>query len=219
MPEEKSSVEKIEKFVEEKEFEQTLSAGEILFKEGDPGEKMYLIKSGRIRISRKGGDFDKTLAILKEGDFFGEMAVIDGSPRSATATAIDEVKLLIWDRDAFRAQVKENPIIEYVLSTMTKRLRDANLQIQLLLIKDDTRRVASYLIHEAKAKGPSLYTDFTVEDFANRVGISEAKVKEILERLSSLGLIKLEEGSLSIPNLGDLEEYLHYISLREKFGT
>ncbi|MEW6685833.1 MAG: Crp/Fnr family transcriptional regulator [Candidatus Edwardsbacteria bacterium] len=206
------------------EFEKTLRPGETLFHEGESGEQMFLIRSGKVRISKRSGQVEKTLAVLKEGDFFGEMALIDGSPRSATATALEETRLLIVDREAFKAQLKENPMIEYVLETMSRRLRATNRQVEFLLIRDELRRVVAMIQSLAKERGITtpdggvvLDFDYSYEDFGNTVGITAEKAKELLHKLLNIKLIRLEEKKMTVPSMNDLDEYMRYITLKEKF--
>jgi len=207
------------------EFEKLLKAGELLFKQGDPGNEMFLIRSGTIKITRSAGAVEKTLAVLKEGDFFGEMAVIDGSPRSAAATALEETKLLIVDREAFDSQLKNNPMIAYVLETMSRRLRETNKQVEFLLIRDEMRRVVAMLVSMAKERGAHT-PDGVVIDFpydyaalGGMVGIEACKTEEIVKKLLSLNLIKIEDRKLIMPSLNDIDEYLRYITLKEKFSS
>lgn len=207
------------------EFEKSLKAGELLFKQGDPGDEMFLIRSGKIKITRSAGTIEKTLAVLKEGDFFGEMAVIDGSPRSAAATAIEETKLLIVDREAFNSQLKNNPMIAYVLETMSRRLRETNKQVEFLLIRDEMRRVVAMLVSMAKERGANT-PDGVVIDFpydyntlGGMVGMEAFKTEEIIKKLLSLNLIKIEDRKLIMPSLSDIDEYLRYITLKEKFSS
>jgi CRP/FNR family transcriptional regulator, cyclic AMP receptor protein len=207
------------------EFEKSLKAGELLFKQGDPGNEMFLIRSGKIKITRSAGAIEKTLAVLKEGDFFGEMAVIDGSPRSAAATAIEETMLMIVDREAFNSQLKNNPMIAYVLETMSRRLRETNKQVEFLLIRDEMRRVVAMLVSMAKERGANT-PDGVVIDFpydyatlGGMVGMEAHKTEEIIKKLLSLNLIKIEDRKLIMPSLNDIDEYLRYITLKEKFSS
>ncbi len=208
-----------------KEFEKVLKPGEVLFREGDPGDEMYLIKSGKIKIIKGGGDVEKTLAYLKEGDFFGEMAIIDESPRSATAIAVEETRLVIIDREAFRNQVKKSPLIEYILETLTRRLRATDEQIKFLLIKNEEKRLVSMLLAKAKEegieceKGILIKTPFSYENFGDLIGVDEEKGKDLIQKLVRLNLIKLEGKQVIVRSLEDLEEYFRYISLRERFES
>jgi CRP-like cAMP-binding protein len=207
------------------EFERKFKPGEVIFRQGDAGSEMYLIRSGKIKISRSAGNIEKTLAVIKEGDFFGEMAVIDGSPRSATATAIEEVNLLIVDREAFKSQLKDNPMIEYVLETMTRRLRDTNRQVEFLLIRDEMRRVVALLVSMAKERGAQT-AEGTVVDFpydyqalGSMIGIDAAKTEEIMKKLLGLNLVRIEDRKLVIPSLTEVDDYLRFITLKEKFSA
>lgn len=99
--------------------------GTVLFRAGDSGDGMYLIESGRVRISVRDEDKeDVTLAELAGGDFFGEMAIIDGKQRSADARVVEEARLAILPRDKFLAFVRSNPDVALkMLGAVTERLR------------------------------------------------------------------------------------------------
>ncbi|HJP91247.1 MAG TPA: DUF1003 domain-containing protein [Pyrinomonadaceae bacterium] len=96
-----------------------------LFRQGDKGDAMYLIESGRVRISIRDDDKQEvTLAELAQGDFFGEMAIIDGRQRSADAQVIEDARLAILSREAFLSFVRANPDVALeMLSALTDRLR------------------------------------------------------------------------------------------------
>jgi len=96
-----------------------------LFKQGDKGDAMYLIESGRVRISiRDDDDQELTLAELAQGDFFGEMSIIDGRQRSADAKVIEDAQFAILSRDVFLSFVRNNPDVALeMLSALTDRLR------------------------------------------------------------------------------------------------
>jgi len=199
-----------------------LQPGEVLFNEGDRGEIMYLIREGKIKITKGKGDEEKTLAVLKEGDFFGEMAIIDGSPRSAGAIAVTPVSLLVIDKESFKEKLRENPLIEYMLETLTRRLRTADEQIRLLTIKSEERRVLAHIITKAKetgreTEGGTEISPFSFESLAHITGISETKVKDYVNKLVQVNLVTLRENTLIIRGIGDLDDYLRYIALKEKF--
>src|SRR5678815_465238 len=96
-----------------------------LFRQGDKGDAMYLIESGRVRISiRDDDDAEVILAELAQGDFFGEMSIIDGRQRSADAKVIEDAQLAILSREAFLSFVRNNPDVALeMLSALTDRLR------------------------------------------------------------------------------------------------
>ena len=102
-----------------------VSSNTRLFRQGDKGDAMYLIESGRVRISiRDEDDHELTLAELAQGDFFGEMSIIDGRQRSADASVIEDARFAILSRDAFLSFVRTNPDVALeMLSALTDRLR------------------------------------------------------------------------------------------------
>ena len=103
----------------------TLRKGDVLFRKGDEGAALYIIIHGRIKVAypSKLGD-EVTLAIFGSGDFFGEMALLDGMPRSADATALDETQLCVLNRSDFLAFIVSNPgAVRSVLHALSMRIR------------------------------------------------------------------------------------------------
>src|SRR6056297_3893632 len=95
-----------------KKFGKTFMEGDVVFYENEPGKTMYIIYEGEVKITKKARDIETTLAVLKKGDFFGEMSLIDNSPRSATATINkDNTKLIEVDKDIFHNYIASNPKI------------------------------------------------------------------------------------------------------------
>ncbi|MCU0585745.1 MAG: Crp/Fnr family transcriptional regulator [Desulfobacterales bacterium] len=204
-------------------FERNLKAGETLFTEGEQGNEMYLIRSGKVEISRSAGGQKKVLATLSEGSFLGEMAIVDDAPRSATAIAASDVSLLILDRAAFKAQLQENPMIEYLITSLVKRLRETNEQVKIMLQKDDVCRIAASLLAMGREKGAPdgsgvlVKGSFTQDSLADQVGVSKAKAAEIFEKLTKSGLVAFQPDGIRIPSVPDLEEFWRFATLKEKF--
>src|ERR1051325_9251334 len=100
-----------------------VAGGTALFRLGDTGDSMYLIESGRVRISIKDADgSDVTLAELAVGDFFGEMAILDGKPRAADVTVVEDARFAILSRENFLSFVRSNPDVALkMLSAITNR--------------------------------------------------------------------------------------------------
>jgi len=117
-----------------------------LFRQGDKGDAMYLIESGRVRISIHDHDEQElTLAELAQGDFFGEMSIIDGRQRSADAHVIEDARLAVLSRDAFLSFVRTNPDVALeMLSALTDRLRRTDELLR--------SRVSRNVNEEAKAR-------------------------------------------------------------------
>ncbi|MGE5808337.1 MAG: Crp/Fnr family transcriptional regulator [Nitrospirota bacterium] len=98
--------------------------GEVIFKEGDIGDVMYSIQSGTVKISRLSGGKEQTLVILGGGDLFGEMALFDRKPRSATATALSEARVLGIDKKKLFASISRDPTLVFkLIEIMSQRIR------------------------------------------------------------------------------------------------
>lgn len=203
-------------------YERQLMPGDVLFKEGDTGEEMYFIRKGKIKISIGEEDQEKILAILKDGEFFGEMAVIDGSPRSAAATALEETDLIIIDKEGFVTKINENPLIAYIIESLTSRVRTLDQQLKYLTIKSDEERIIQFVLARAKQKGTptdeGVHLDkVSPETIAYITGVEKPKVTEYLRRLAEVSLIQVEDEEIIVRNTQELEEYVRYLKLRDKF--
>jgi CRP/FNR family cyclic AMP-dependent transcriptional regulator len=113
-------------------FRKSYRKSEVIFEEGSTGSEMYLIHSGRVLLSvRQNETQEVPLVVLNPGDFFGEMALVDDSPRSATASAVeDNTELIVMDRARFLFMVRQQP--EFALSlmhTLCRRLRDMDKRL------------------------------------------------------------------------------------------
>ena len=115
-------------------YKVSFKKGELIFSEGDLGSEMFIIQNGKIRIFKNIDGFDQTLTVLEKGDFFGEMSILEGMPRSASAEAEEDFDLIKIYSANFVALIKSN--IEIAIRIMRKlslRLREANVQIEKLM--------------------------------------------------------------------------------------
>lgn len=200
-------------------YEQELNEGETLFEEGDKGEEMYLIKEGKIRIVKEMEDKKKTLAILEEGDFFGEMAVLDKTTRSASAVADTDVKLIIVDRDAFLRSVNKNPFIKYILSSLTDRLRKTDEMLKYYSVSNERVRFIRFLrdsIEKDSELPADTHLDIKGKEISDMTGISQQKVKKYLAKLRKYRIIELND-TIKIKSPQKLKKYEDYITLQSEF--
>jgi CRP-like cAMP-binding protein len=110
--------------------------GHVLFHEGDDGEDMYIIQSGKVAIKKQIKDGETVLATLEKGDFFGEMAILERMPRSAAAEVVEEGDLIVINGEMFGDMIKANPEIAVrMLRKYSIRLRDADRQIAQVLAR------------------------------------------------------------------------------------
>lgn len=103
------------------------SDGEVIFKEGEKGDNMYVIQSGKVKITKKTGDVDLTIATLETGEIFGEMALFDKLPRSANASADGEARVLNIDKKKFFSTVSRDPSLVFkIMESTSQRIRNLN---------------------------------------------------------------------------------------------
>lgn len=208
-------------------YGRSFNTNQFIFREGDIGEEMYIIQEGEIKITKVVKGTEKILAYLKPGDFFGEMAVIDKEPRSANAVASqDDTKLIIIHKDVFESQIQKNPKIAMrILKKMSSRLRDANKQIETLMLKDNTSRVVMSLVNlmdrnsEIVEGKHVLDFDFMLESIQNTTGVFRDRVIEVIEKLEKARLVKINDSRLSISSKDDLEKFMTYLEMKERFGS
>jgi len=117
----------------------TLSDGEIIFSEGEPGREMYVVREGKVRIFGSDQGRETTLCVLKKADFFGEMSLLTGRPRSATAQAVGQVELLTIDKAQFDHLIEE-PLVRMMLERMSERIWDVDHRLEELSAQDQIRR-------------------------------------------------------------------------------
>lgn len=216
-------------------FARDYEAGAVLFREGDPGDFMYVVQAGEVEIRRKVGDHERVLAVLPAGEFFGEMALINQRPRSATAVVRRASRLLVIEGRTFEAMIRgKTEIAVRMIKTLAGRLERANNQIELLLLPSANHRVVQCLRRLAEeqleAAGTpnaesAIYLPVQLEDIATRVALPAHEVADIVERLYQARLVLLAEDAgiegpgYVIPEVGRLLEFLEFLELKERFAA
>jgi CRP-like cAMP-binding protein len=117
--------------------EESFPKGELIFQEEAPGDRMYIVKSGSVRIAKRIKAQENTLAVLNAGEFFGEMALLDGMPRSASARAAEDAKVLSISRANYQALRERSAgtalkVTDILVSVLSTRLRQANRNLETL---------------------------------------------------------------------------------------
>lgn len=200
-------------------FGKKFPTGTVFFHEGEKGEEMFIIQSGRVKISKRIRGVEKTLATLEKGEFFGEMAILNDKPRSASAETIEPCDMLVIDRKTFDALLRSNVEIAIrFIKRLADRLRETNDQMEALMIKDNTSRLVSILAKAVKEqkKGGSFF--ITIDDLAGLAGIENSQVKMILEKLASVRIVELSNDKVHITSQDQVDRLLRYLEMREIFG-
>ena len=197
-------------------------AGTILFQEGDRGAQMFVIRAGRVNIWKRIADSEITLAVLGPGEFFGEMALLEGLPRSAGATVIEDATLVEVDQEAFETLVRKNSEVAMrLMRRLSARLRAADRQIQALMSRSGAARALGLLKNLAEppdAQGRRyLPREFSLEQLAARVGLSHEEQVKVRTAFEAQGLLVGEGDRLLLGPDQLVMDYLLYLELREQY--
>lgn len=185
----------------------TFAQGEVIFREGDPGQVLYLILSGQIRIFVSGVDGNETSVILfgRPGELFGELSVIDGLPRSATAVALEETTLFMIDRLAFRQQMRQMPQLAFnFMQVLSQRVRYNTQQIDSYASLTITQRLARKLLELAhdygrvRPEGVIIDMNLNQTVLAGMIGATRERVNRCLSEFRKAEWISMEQGSIVI---------------------
>ncbi|MFN2496540.1 MAG: Crp/Fnr family transcriptional regulator [Pseudonocardiaceae bacterium] len=178
----------------------------VIFAEGQPGDRLYIILSGKVKIGRKSADGrENLLAIFGPSDMFGELSIFDPGPRTSTATTVTEVRAVSMDRAALREWIAQRPeIAEQLLRVIARRLRRTNNMLADLIFTDVPGRVAKALLQLAHRFGTQdagilrVTHDLTQEEIAQYVGASRETVNKALADFAQRGWLRLEGKSVLI---------------------
>jgi CRP-like cAMP-binding protein len=165
----------------------------------EPGDAMFIIAKGRVKIVIQGeGGREVILNILKTGDFFGEMSLLDDLPRSASVVAGEDSKVLILKRDHFAEMIKRSPAAALnIMGELSRRLRRADELISNLALLDVYSRVAHILIDLAKRDGEEVEEGTlirerpTQQDIASMIGTSRETVSRVLSEFQRRGFVEM----------------------------
>ena len=200
-------------------FGRDFPRGAVLFREGDPGGEMYVVQRGKVAISARVGAVEKLLTTLGQGEFFGEMSILNAAPRSATATCVEDCQLLVVDARTFEAMVRaSSEIAVRMIQKLAARLADADRQIENLLLRDARARVVHYVSGEAARNGSAPFA-LPPDEVASRLDVDPRQVADVLRTLERSGLIAGAEGAWTVPDADRLRHFLDLLQLDSRPGT
>src|SRR5688572_1102760 len=187
--------------------------GEVIFHLGDPGDALFIVTSGAIKIMLPSDTGDEAiLATLRAGDVFGELALLDGAPRSATAAALEPTETLVLPRQRFRELLDTQPAVrDALLASIAGELRRLTTHVEELHFLDITGRLAARLVRLAQESGTPLpdgslrlRTNLTQADLAAMVGCTRQSVNKLLGQFTDDGLLRLERDGIVVTDLEGL---------------
>lgn len=184
----------------------TLCRGEVLFNEGDSGDRLYILLTGKVKLGHTSVDGrENLLAVLGPGEIVGELTLFDPGPRSATATAVATTELLALEHNQLMGFIDSHPTLaKDMLRALAVRLRLTNIALADLVFSDVPGRVAKALLDLAERFGAPTEDgihvphDLTQEELAQLVGASRETINKSLAEFSSRGWIRLEGRAVTL---------------------
>ncbi|MCL2759659.1 MAG: Crp/Fnr family transcriptional regulator [Treponema sp.] len=196
-------------------FSRTFQKGEIIFSEFEIGDTFYLIQSGRVQLVKLVGDIERTLDILHPSEMFGEMAILENSPRSATAIALDEVKVLEFNSQNFEILLLGNPQIALKLLKMfCKRIYDSKRRFMILTLPEPQAKIADVFLMldetQPDIDKTSERREFktTVEGVAHWAGMSVNEARDILGHFVNQRRVEIYPDSITVKNINDFSRFV-----------
>jgi CRP-like cAMP-binding protein len=186
--------------------ERSVAKGEIIFQEGEPGDRMYVILEGKVKLGQSSNDGrESLLAILGPGEMFGELSLFDPGQRTSTATALTDAVILALSNEQLRPWLAGRPeVAAALLQALARRLRRTNEAMADLVFSDVPGRVAKALMDlgekfgEVTGEGLMVTHDMTQEELAQLVGASRETVNKALADFAQRGWIRLESRQVMI---------------------
>ncbi|HAK44349.1 MAG TPA: Crp/Fnr family transcriptional regulator [Spirochaeta sp.] len=201
-------------------FAKTFQKNDILFCEFEPGENFYLIQSGRVEITKIIDNIEKTIDILNPGEVFGEMSILEGAPRSASAIALDQVKVLEFNRENFEILMMGNPQIALkLLKLFTKRIYDQKRRFMILTLEDEQARVADVFLMLSETSTVDAPTEemrefkTSVDDVAHWAGMSPEKCRTILNHFMIQRRVDIFDDRIVVRNISD---FIRFVSSKRR---
>ena len=205
------------------EFERVFPAGHLLFEQDEPGSRMYIIKKGQVRIFREVEHGELLLALLGPGEFFGEMALLERLPRSASARCEKNCMLIEVDAAVFLRMIAENAEIAVrMMCKLASRVRELGARVQRLYADRGSGRaieVLGFMLPSNPVKGePMRVTEADLrKEVHAKTGLMPWQLDTVLLDLEATGCVRLEGGEVLVDSREDLQSFSRYLELRRKY--
>ncbi len=189
--------------------ERRVARGGVILMQGDPGDALYLIAGGQVKVVLIGEDGREViLSVLGPGSFFGEMSLLDNEPRSAHVVAMEDAVLLQLRRDDFQARLRSSPDVAIsLLRELSRRLRRADDTIGSLALRDVNGRIAHLLLELADEEGGDrIARRLTHATIAQMVGASRETVSRTLRALANAGILRVSRREIVLLNREPLRQ-------------
>jgi len=202
------------------QYGKTFASGSFIFSENEEGDAMYLIRKGKIRITKTflrgdnllGEKLEKELVILGKGDFFGEMSLLNQEPRAAAAKALEECELLVINRPTFENMIKTNGHFALkIISKLCERVRNTDYLLEDLILQSKQRKIITRLLELEKEEHEQILFSSLNELAKANPNLAEKDIQLIVQKLESSHLIQTIDDVIQVTevsNLIHLKEFL-----------
>ena len=195
----------------------TFRSGEVIFHREDPGQVLYVIKEGKVKISLISPDGQEiSLVVFGKGECFGEFAILDGLPRSADAIAMEKVECYTTQRGESHKAIMKNPKIAIqVMEVLSKRLRSTDQMVEDLIFLDVYGRVAKKLLELADTHGTKVENGIridvrlTQQELASMVGSSRESVNKVMGYFTDKNFISTDKHKITLHRITDLKRRIY----------
>jgi CRP/FNR family transcriptional regulator, cyclic AMP receptor protein len=204
-------------------FGRRFESGEVIFREGEATTEAYLLEEGRVRLIKKVRGIERSLMVLRPGDLFGESALLPGALRSSTAIALSGCVALALDHKTLQNLLEHNPAVaSRVVKQLVLRLRDAEDQIEIMMLSDTQSKIVNALLKLAQQAplddGEGGAASFTISpmELSTRVGLDVDTVKRGVQQLRESQYIRVADERLEIPDVEALRRLYGLLGLKDE---
>ncbi|MFW5789053.1 MAG: Crp/Fnr family transcriptional regulator [Spirochaetota bacterium] len=208
---------------DENVFTRSYPKDTMIFSENMPGKEMYIIQKGSVKITKIVNDNEVLLAVLRQGDMFGEMSLIESKPRSASAIAFEDAVLLAVNKENFARMVRTQPqIIARLTTTLAERIWFVYKQLANTLLSDKVGRMYdALLIQLERARVPirsgEPYTfDFGIKELINMVGLPMSEGNQVVRDMLKNSKVKAVENKIYTSDMEEIEKQAKYYRKMER---
>ena len=198
-------------------------AGEVLYREGETGPEAYLLEDGRVRLIKRVRGAERSIMVLKAGDLLGESALIVGAARSSTAIALSAGSALVLDQDTLQSLLEHNPAVAArLVQQLVRRLRDAEDQIEIMMLADTQSKVVSALLklaqqaRDAATSGPGATFTISPMELSTRIGLDVDTVKRAVQQLREGQYLKVSDERLEVPDLEAMRRLYGLLGIKDE---
>jgi CRP-like cAMP-binding protein len=202
-------------------FGRRFEVGDVIFREGEEGSSAFLLEEGRVRLIKRVRGVERSLMVLKPGDLFGESALLAGAPRSSTAIALTAGLALSLDQATLQNLLERNPVVAgRLVKQLVRRLRDAEDQIEIMMLTDTQSKVVSALLKLAQKdhelSGGAVAFSISPMELSTRVGLDVDTVKRVVQELREGQYLRVADERLEIPDLDALRRLFALLGVKDE---